>query len=532
MSGLRRHLPFALVLAAFALLALRFAPQDGLATIGDDSVGYLTLARALEGGPAAAHVREWVGTQAHFPPLFPGMLALGGGADDFRVAYIVVTVFAILSLALVYGYAARELGSETSGLWVAIIFVLLPTAWISLKGILSESLYLFLSLAALAFHQERERSEKVRPGESWLMGALLGAVCLTRLVGVTLVLAYAATLLAQGVRHRRLPTARDLAAFVPPLAMIAAWLALRPIAGPDAYQAPLAGVAALWIDEPVAMAIGSAKALFGGWIASFNVDGEGPLGAKLAFGALAALALAGTALRIRANRLDGWYVALYLALIFVWTFPNEYRRFFYPVLPFLILHAGHALLAACARLDRERYRAVAVAGTAALAVVLAAPALALFAQKALDRAPVVPGSEYSNADIREYFEIVNVDRARARARREIDVLAGLEAIDDVTPRNARIMWMRPEYIAVLGDREAVPYYFSWDATRLMQAIRDSGADYFVFARVFKADLAHRMGEPSGQMHVVRRVADPVFSLGDDFALFRIDRARLERELEK
>ena len=68
--------PFALGRAAHWLLALAAAPlfiaftwQPTIATVGDDSVSYLAIARWFAGS-AGAHLEPWLAWHSHFPPLF------------------------------------------------------------------------------------------------------------------------------------------------------------------------------------------------------------------------------------------------------------------------------------------------------------------------------------------------------------------------------------------------------------------------------------------------------------------------------
>src|SRR5258708_38384639 len=88
-----------------------------------------------------------------FPPLFPTVLAVTGGARDLLVAHAVVAALAIACIPLLARYAALRLASDWAGFWVAAAFLALPTAWVGAKGILSEPLYPAGSPAALLVHQ-------------------------------------------------------------------------------------------------------------------------------------------------------------------------------------------------------------------------------------------------------------------------------------------------------------------------------------------------------------------------------------------
>src|SRR6476661_10981972 len=170
---MKRGLVFLLVVAA---PICAFTWQAQLATFGDDSASYLTLAHYFSPSGSAI-VSQWAGYHSNFPPIFPMLLALTGGALSLHVAYALVAVCAAIGTALFYRYAALELG-ERSGIVVAVLFLLTATAWVSLKGVLSESLFLLVSVAALLFHETRIASRRPAVWEWLVLGALLACVAL------------------------------------------------------------------------------------------------------------------------------------------------------------------------------------------------------------------------------------------------------------------------------------------------------------------------------------------------------------------
>src|SRR5829696_8739277 len=158
-----RGLVFFLLLAP---LAIAFAWQDELATFADDSASYLTLAHYFAGTNDFA--AEWAGYHSNFPPLFPLVLALSGGVTNLHVAYVGVALCAAGGIALFYRHAAAEMG-ERGGLVAALLFLCTATAWVSLKGVLSEPLYLLMSMAALRYHDSRIAPHSgTVPGWEWL----------------------------------------------------------------------------------------------------------------------------------------------------------------------------------------------------------------------------------------------------------------------------------------------------------------------------------------------------------------------------
>lgn len=515
-----------LALAAAPLFAA-FAWQSTIATVGDDSVSYLAMARWFA-GTAGARLEPWLAWHSHFPPLFPIVLAATGGAHDFLVAHLVVAALALACVPLLARYAALRLGGDWPGFWLAAAFLALPTAWLSAKGILSETLYLALSLAALLVH-ERKIARGVPTARAYLaFGALLAAAYATRAVAVTLVAAFA---IHEVVRVRSLRLPRNAWLALGCVALVAvAWPLARP--GGHVYGYTIGSVIRAWTSEPLPAIEATVRMFTGGWIASFVAEGEVSLPVRVVLYATGVLAVAGSIRAALANRIDGWYVLLTLALLLAWVFGvDTMRRLFYPVVPLLLLHAAEMLVAAATRWSWPHPR-LAVAAVAAIPFAVSAPALALVAEKARDATAAVEGGGYRLRDISEYYRLVNLAQARALAAKHAATLAGLEALRARTPPQARVMWMRPEYVALLGDREGVPWYYGWDARTLASRVREGRADYIVVAGISKSDLAVRTGDPVATLRAAAAYTRPVFALAnpftgdDEFILLQVDRASL------
>jgi hypothetical protein len=533
---MRRHLPFLALLAGAAALLIAYCAQGGLASVGDDSASYLVVAHWMAG--ARPEILPWVGHHTHFPPLFPAALALAG-PENLHAAHALVAIFAALALAPIHSFALRESGRRRAALLLVALFLLTPSAWVSAKGILSEPLFLLLSAASLAWWSHRVRGGGGRA--EWLvLGVLIGAAMLTRVVGVALLAALVMHAATEAISERRRPPIGPLAlAIAPGVLALLAWIAVRPEAGGGAYQRVSDAMTQAWLAEPARMAGASLSGMLGGWTAAFTGDAEVGELARIMTGIVGALAIAGLALRLHRNELDAWYVAISLAIVFGWVFREENtRRLLYPLLPLLLFHAGEALAAAGRALGGERRASIAVAAGAALVALVCAPAVALLARKALDREPVFEGLSPRLSDITEYYTTLDGSRSRALAARHAAVLAGFEAVGRLTPPGARIMWMRPEYVALLARREGVPWLYAWDSRTLARELSSRRVDYVVVSRLFKTDLEGRAGDPLSLLRDAGAYTQPALTLtnplarSEDFVLLKVDRAALERVLAR
>src|SRR5476649_2457974 len=148
----RRHGAFLALLALVVPAMVAVYWQGVVASLGDDSLSYLTLARYLSPFSSDPLTAPWAKYHSHFPPLFPLMLVFTGGAQSLLAAHLAVAACALVALTLVYRYASLRLGGSGAGCLVALLFLLTPSAWVSIRSILSEPLYLSLTLAAIIYH--------------------------------------------------------------------------------------------------------------------------------------------------------------------------------------------------------------------------------------------------------------------------------------------------------------------------------------------------------------------------------------------
>ncbi len=530
----RLHPEFLVLLAIAAPITIAFSWQHVIASLGDDSVSYLTLARYLSPFSSDALAAPWAKHHANFPPFFPLLLAFTGGAYSLLAAHLAVGVCALAALCLVYLYAERHLGGPRRGALVALLVLLTPSAWVSVRGILSEPLFLALSLAALVFHERRLATDR---GKAALLafGALMAAAYLTRIAGIALIAGYAIHVAVEAVRRNRRPVWTAFLPFAPVLVLASVWMALRPAVEMDGYRHAAQGMLGHWLSEPGRLLAISSDTFFGGWVASFT--GSSAVGGvtRVMFGAVGALGIAGAIRGAMRNRLDAWYVLASLAMLFAWVFPEDNtRRLLYPLLPLLLVLAGEALAALCTRVRALRREGLVLFVGWAFLVVMILPATVLVLRKSLDTAPLIPGFAYSPASMTEYYTTVDRARANALAYQHAAVLSGLESLDRATPPGARVMWMRPEYIALLGKREGVPWYFRWDRPTLAREIGESGTTHLVVTRLFKADLALQGGDafaalaidPPPYLRAIQVIASPTGS--QEFVLLEVDRSALGR----
>ena len=536
LSFLRRHIAF-LVLAAIAIPAtVGFCWHSVVATIGDDSVSYLTLARYLTPWRDDPLTAPWAGYFSNLPPLFPLLLVFTGGAYDLFTGHMVVAAGAVASLILVYAYALYRLADDRAALAVTVLFLMLPGAWLGLVGILTESTYLAICLAALLYEAKRVRPESP-PRTYAVLGLWMAAALLTRTAGVALILGYCAQVALRAAHARRLPAARAWLPLAVVLLAQGAWLALRPTLAVPAYQHGLWSLAERWSHAFTATWAASWEYLARGWVGVFLADAAGGMLPAVVFAAVALVAFAGAARAALRGRLDGWYVLASLAMLFLWVFNEDNsRRLLYPLLPLVLLHAAEMTKDLASHIRAPLGRWLAPLAFALLAAIVL-PATALILRKSLEREPYFPDLAFSPASMTRYYGIVNEARAREEALRDASALGGLSYLGQWTAPGVRVMWVRPEYIAVLVRREGIPLYLRWDRPTLAREIRRTRTDFVVASSHFKNDMATDTADAFAWIvEDIPNYLVPLAALPDvehgEYILLRVDAEKLGRYLRE
>jgi hypothetical protein len=322
------------------------------------------------------------------------------------------------------------------------------------------------------------------------------------------------------------------------VAAAGAWIATRTTTNGDEYHRYVGGLLQAWKDDPALMVSVSARVLANAWVATFAVSPDVSLGPRLLIALIGAFAIAGAIRRAIGNHLDGWYALAALgALSFYVVNENDTRRVLYPALPILLAHAAGVVMELSNRLPAPRQRKLLFAVAIAAPLLVCLPAMLLIVQRARDTTPFFPGG-HAAADITDYYTTINTMRARAQAARQAVVLDGLAELKRATPPGARIMWIRPEYVAFLDERQAVPFYFGWNEHAFAEAIRSSQASHVVLATLFKSDWRGGHGDPLPLMKTADAYADRVLALKnavtgeEEFVLLRVDPRRLDAYLSK
>ena len=528
------HAILALIAIGAGAAAAAFAWQPGLASFHDDSVSYLVMAQAFSPWHAASAPVLAAWPHEKYPPLFGLLLALVGAAYDWRWAHLVVAASFGAGVWLLGLHAARATAAASIGVAAALVYALLPGAWLNMKGILSEFPYMALTFGALVAHR-RFTADPLLARAS-LLGALIAAAMLTRTIGVALWAALACVETLAYLRARDAVRARRACAILgASAAALLAWYVLRPAGGEDAYVQFGGEVARRTAGEGLAwfasLAASNAAAIFNAWLNALVIYwGEATQPKFLAGAALFAAGLAAIAWRAGRRELDAIYCAFFLAILVAWPFPGQMYRLALPVFPLILV----ALLWGIAQVLRTRLApALAIRGACYAAIIPLAfcvPALFYIAQRANAGAT---DKTQGVQDIMEYYRIPFRPEAEAQAARQLRAFADMDRIRASTREGERVMAHGPAYVALMAGRHGVALDPVRDAAGLTAQVRHGGADYVYLSTIHPRDSAHRLGDPLAPAAYLAGVATLVWQRpGPDgsleAALFDVRAIRAER----
>lgn len=320
-----RYILYAALLLGLAVFYAAWVWSPALGGFGGDDAVYLLSAQYFHGG-ANATLGQGFAASGPYPPLYPLTLALFGGASSLLAAHLMTGAFVVLSAAVFLFWLRTSEVPPLPAVLYTLAVALAPGLEMQSLDILSEPLYLLLSLTALAAASKAQHSDQ----DGWVVAsaAATALALLTRSAGLALLLAFMIWLLR--CRPRR-QWWLGLAAAAPFL-----WWAAWHRGGGYLTQIHLHHH---WL-EAFGQDLGRTLRV---WALAWPADVTGPLFKPpfvIVSAGVAALGLIGLIRRLPA--FDALYGLLYLGLILIWPFPAEAPRLLLMVLPVLLFGVAHS----------------------------------------------------------------------------------------------------------------------------------------------------------------------------------------------
>lgn len=445
--------------AALSLAYIGWSTSDQLGEYGGDNAVYLLTAQHYSpwGGPPSEVASETAANSV-FPPLYPLLLAALGGAESIVIAHLITTGCLLLGFAAFFKWSKLLGVGGGTALAGALVVAIVPGVYFHALSILSENLFLLLTLGAFLFAAAHEQTG--RKDLLWPVVLLVSAAALTRTAGLVLVFAFLLYLLLRRTPRWWLYASATIAA-------PALWGMAKP-AKAGYFAVLLESYAAGGSPSlQVAMQI---VALWNGWLQNFSVIGAGPLVAGIAL----VLGLGSAAQRAASGKLDGLYVLGYIAQVAIWPFPAEAQRLLVVLLPILIAQS----LALLATLRTFSVGGQRISATATYLTILVASLIPTLAQSVARFFSAPPDIQ----DVRHNISWYGHDSGRSRiaAMFDLELARGMQAIPTHAPSDACIYTVKPSLVALFsGRRGRFPPPSSEPDEKFQSTIELGECEYFL-----------------------------------------------------
>ncbi len=309
-------------------LLFHFSVGDSLGGEADAPV-YLLMARWFSGDHSAPV--ELMMEQALFPPFYPFLLALVGAADSIAYAHR-VTVIALLFSSVLFALWLRQQAVRPSvQAGMALLWLLLPSTWMISFELMSEPLYLLLSLVTLLLFKPFASRAL---GYRFVIIIPLALLLLTRTLGISLILAMLMVLL-------KLRYWKGIGLLSLSLLPVGAWYGYKALLGFHGnYQMGFL-INATDVQQLILHHWGKVNTNLLAMVSSLS--DLFALNAHWAQQGCALLictaACVGWLKRLYAWKVDALYLFIYMGIVLIWPFPDHIERFIWPLLPLLFYYA-------------------------------------------------------------------------------------------------------------------------------------------------------------------------------------------------
>ena len=452
-----------ITLAIYTTITIIFVWHDGLSSFASDSANYMLMGLYLSPWIDESFAILSLWPYQDFPPFFPLVLAATGAAHNMIAAHILTLAFLIISLPLICIFTKQCFATNWQALVITSIFAISPSVWMNTLGILSENLYLLISLLILILFSKLETKNIIF---SCFFGLLLAVLILTRTIGLSMLVAY----IIVGFNLYR-KEKLDIKQFTIPIIIT---VVINLVAGILHHSS----IPSQYIDQFNKLAFGEQFiALIDAWFSSWQFYWVDtlilPYSVILLLGLLACL---GLFVRLRTFKLDAVYVLVYLFIILIWPHPGQALRFIYPIQVLLLINAFffiHYLFNKFTNIPS--YKPITLLLLLVLAVVTPSLSYSFNRYKT--------GKENGYHHITEFYRVPDLKKAKINAAIQTTMFKDMEHIRNNTNKNDLILYFSPTYIALLANRKSTNITFSYSDKKSHTVDNIADADYIYLSRL-------------------------------------------------
>lgn len=478
-----------LAIGIIAVIVFHFTWYDSI-WFADDSASYLLMAKAMSPYFPASDIIIEGALKEKYPPLFPFLLAISGASEYYVVGHIIVALFFVVGLFYFNRVAFSILENRYLAFFSMLLYALAPAVWLNLLGILSETLYIALIfITVLILNRHNSKTSHSTKG-ILLITILLSAILLTRSIGITMIAAFFIT---TSIAKRKILFIFDLRYLIPiivPFILSSSWHYFRPVIGEGLYESGVTKILNDFISDPIGLISPQLIGLIDAWHTSWLIYWKHELQITYIITSLFGLLSIGVLiLRLTQNKLDAWYLALYLITLLVWPYPSQAFRFMFPAIPFLIIYGVLAFIMLGSKLS-------------AFNLDYKAPAMCLMVLFTTLIPPISFIANRSNYDTQtkevDYsffpaFYFPDINQSMNTGYQQEHLMQNMQILKANTNKNTVIMWFIPKYLYLLAERRSVPIPDQDTHVEFMQEVLASNASYVLVTRHHPWDEEHKNG---------------------------------------
>jgi hypothetical protein len=452
-----------IALITYTTIAIKFVWHDNLSSFASDSANYMLMALYLSPWEEANLPIQLLWPYQEYPPLFPLTLALTSVVHNMTAAHVFTLFLLVAALPLIYLFAKQCFATNWQALFITTIFVISPSTWMNILGILSENLYILLSFLILILFQ-KQKLKTIRI--SVVFGILLSALMLTRTIGIAM---FAAYLCSGFLLYRRKEICKIIyllpifiTLFINGVAKL-----LHQSSIPSQYIRQLRDL------EFGNQFIAIIDAWFSSWQFYWVDNLMLPYLIVLVTGLLACFGLIH---RLMSQKFDAIYVVVYLLILLLWPHPGQALRFIYPIQAILLIYAFYFLDYLFKKYSKtSAYKPIAILLLLMTSVVI--PPLSF----AYNRYNVGFNNEYNH--IKEFYRFPDIKKAQVNAAMQITMFNDMAKIRNATNKNDLVLYFSSTYIGLLADRKSKDIIFSNVGKNSYTVDNVDDADYIYLSRL-------------------------------------------------
>jgi hypothetical protein len=452
-----------IALTIYATIAIKFVWHDNLSSFASDSANYMLMALYLSPWEEAPLPIQSLWSYQEYPPLFPFLLALTGVVHNMIAAHVFTLSILIAALPLIYLFAKQCFATKWQALFITSIFVISPSAWMNILGILSENLYILLSFLILFLFQ-KQKIQTIKM--SVIFGILLSALMLTRTIGIAMFTAY----LLSGFSLYKRKEINKIIYLIPVFITI--------LINGIAKLLHQSSIPSQYLRQLRDLEFGNQfNAIIDAWFSSWQFYWVDNLILPYAIILMTGLlACCGLLYRLITLQFDAIYIAVYLLILLLWPHSGQALRFIYPIQAILLIYAFYFL-------DYlfKKYSSTAPYKPIAILLLLMSSVVVPPLSFAYNRYNV--GSDNGYNHIKEFYRFPDLKKAQINAGIQTTMFNDMVQIRNNTNKNDLILYFSSTYVALLANRKSKDITFNYIDENSYTVDDISDADYIYLSRL-------------------------------------------------